>query len=214
LPSDINKPTRQGGDVYDINQHKLDSFKGWKNDVSVDERYDPEVAATYPTLFNYWESELYNYPRIITGLDADYILINLAGERLSEENLMPLYTFRQNGGDETKAFWFIKIADLRLLDYYNPGLTSYTDKFWNETLLGKLIPFTPLVYVDPNNTEIQSETFEWGYTAIYVRDIKFTSDGDGPFQLVYVSPSFESDMSGPVTGTIIYKINKEYNPNQ
>jgi len=214
LPSDINKPTRQGGDVYDINQHKLDSFKGWKNDVSVDERYDPEVAATYPTLFNYWESELYNYPRIITGLDADYILINLAGERLSEENLMPLYTFRQNGGDETKAFWFIKIADLRLLDYYNPGLTSYTDKFWNETLLGKLIPFTPLVYVDPNNTEIQSETFEWGYTAIYVRDIKFPSDGDGPFQLVYVSPSFESDMSGPVTGTIIYKINKEYNPNQ
>ena len=214
LPSDINKPTRQGGDVYDINQHKLDSFKGWKDDVSVDERYDPEVAATYPTLFNYWESELYNYPRIITGLDADYILINLAGERLSEENLMPLYTFRQNGGDETKAFWFIKIADLRLLDYYNPGLTSYTDKFWNETLLGKLIPFTPLVYVDPNNTEIQSETFEWGYTAIYVRDIKFPSDGDGPFQLVYVSPSFESDMSGPVTGTIIYKINKEYNPNQ
>jgi len=214
LPSDINKPTRQGGDVYDINQHKLDSFKVWKDDVSVDERYDPEVAATYPTLFNYWESELYNYPRIITGLDADYILINLAGERLSEENLMPLYTFRQNGGDETKAFWFIKIADLRLLDYYNPGLTSYTDKFWNETLLGKLIPFTPLVYVDPNNTEIQSETFEWGYTAIYVRDIKFPSDGDGPFQLVYVSPSFESDMSGVVTGTIIYKINKEYNPNQ
>ena len=73
---------------------------------------------------------------------------------------------------------------------------------------------TPLVYVNPNNTEIQSETFKPGYTAIYVRDIKFPSDGDGPFQLVYVSPSFESGNSGPVTGAIIYKINKEYNPNQ
>jgi len=214
LPSDINKPARQGGDVYDINQHRLDSFKVWKDDVSIDDRYDPEVAATYPTLFSYWESELYNYPRIITGLDADYILINLAGERLSEENLMPLYTLRQNGGDETKVFWFIKIADLQIMDYYNPGLTSYTDKFWNETLLGKLIPFTPLVYVDPNNTEIQSETFEFGKTAIYVRDIKFPSDGNGPFQLVYVSPSFEGTQSGTVTGAVIYKINKEYNPNQ
>jgi len=25
----------------------------------------------------------------------------------------------------------MKIADLRVLDYYNPELTSYTDKFWN-----------------------------------------------------------------------------------
>ena len=172
------------------------------------------MAAKYSTLFDYWESELYVYPPILTGLDADYVLINLAGERLSEENVMPMYTLRQNGGDETKAFWFIKIADLSILDYYNPELTSYTDKFWNETLLGKLIPFTPLVYVDPNNTENQSDTFKPGYTAIYVRDIKFPSDGDGPFQLVYVSPSFESNSSGPVTGAIIYKINKEYNPNQ
>jgi len=215
LPSDINKPTRHGDDtVYDKNQEKLDAFKNWKDDSSSGKIYDPDVAAKYPTLFDYWESELYVYPPIITGLDADYVLINLAGERLPEGNVMPMYTLRQNGGDETKAFWFIKIADLSILDYYNRGLESYTDKFWNETLLGKLIPFTPLVYVDPNNTENQSDTFKPGYTAIYVRDIKFPSDGDGPFQLVYVSPSFESDNSGPVTGAIIYKINKEYNPNQ
>jgi len=215
LPSDINKPTRHGDDVvYDKNQEKLDTFKDWKDDSSSTKIYDPDVAAKYSTLFDYWESELYVYPPIITGLDADYVLINLAGERLSEENVMPMYTLRQNGGDETKVFWFLKIADLPILDYYNPELTSYTDKFWNETLLGKLIPFTPLVYVNPNNTEIQSETFKPGYTAIYVRDIKFPSDGDGPFQLVYVSPSFESGNSGPVTGAIIYKINKEYNPNQ
>ena len=200
--------------VYDVNQAKLDAFKNWIDDSSSEKIYDSDVAANYPTLFDYWESELYAYPPILTGLDADYVLINLAVEKLSDENVIPMYTMTQNGGDETKAFWFLKIADLRVLDYYNPEIMSYTDKFWNETLLGKLIPFTPLVYVDPNNTEIQSETFKPGYTAIYVRDIKFPSDGDGPFQLVYVSPSFERSDEGVMTGALIYKINKEYNPNQ
>ena len=157
---------------------------------------------------------MYSYPVIITGLDADYILINLAVERLSAENPVTMYTMRANGGDETKAFWIIKIADLYLLDYYNTDIVSFTDKFWNETLLGKLIPFSPLVYVDPNNTDNQSDNFKPGYTAIYVRDIKFPSNGDGPFQLVYASPSFEGQNEGAVTGALIYKINKEYNPNQ
>ncbi len=215
LPPDINMPTRDEGDVYDKNQQKLDAFKDWKDDSSPEKIYEPDVAANYPTLFDYWESEVYVLPPILTGLDADYVLINLAVEKLSDENVIPLYTIRQNGGDETKAFWFIKIADLSILDYYNPGLESYTDKFWNETLLGKLIPFTPLVYVDPNNTENQSETFKRDYTAIYVSDIKFPADGDGPFQLVYTSPSFERDEGdSPLTGAFIYKINKEYNPNE
>jgi len=214
LPPDINMPTRDEGNVYDKNQQKLDAFKHWKDDSSPEKIYEPVVAANYPTLFDYWETEVYDIPPILTGLDADYILINLAVEKLSDQNTVQMYTIRQNGGDETKAFWFIKIADLPILDYYNPELTSYTDKFWNETLLGKLIPFTTLMYVDPNNTENQSDTFKRGYTAIYVRDIKFPSDGDGPFQLVYVSPSFERDEAGPLTGPLIYKINKEYNPNQ
>ena len=214
LPLDIQQPTKHIVDAYDMNQEKLHLFKNWKDDSSSGKIYDPDVAANYSTLFDYWESELYVYPPVLTGLDADYILINLAGERLSEENAFPMYTFQQKGGDETKTFWFLKIANLRILDYYNPGLDNYTDKFWNETLLGKLIPFTPLLYVDPTNTELQSEIFKPGYTAIYVRDIKFPSDEDGPFQLVYVSPSFESNDSGVVTGAIIYKINKEYNPNQ
>jgi len=215
LPPDINMPTRDEGNVYDKTQQKLDTFKHWKDDSSPEKIYEPDVAANYPTLFDYWESEVYDIPPILTGLDADYILINLAVEKLSDQNPIPLYTMKQNGGDETKAFWFIKIADLPILDYYNPELMSYTDKFWNETLLGKLIPFTPLVYVDPNNTENQSETFKLGYTAIYVKDIKFPSDGDGPFQLVYISPSFERDEGdSALTGALIYKINKEYNPNQ
>ena len=177
-------------------------------------RVNPGTIEQYSTLFDYWESEVFVMPRLITGLDADYVLINLAAQKLSADNILELYTLRQDGADETKAYWFFKIAGLRVLDYYNPELTSYTDKFWNETFFAKMIPFTPVLYVDPDNAELQSETFKPGYVAIYVKDIKFPSDGQGPFQLVYVSPSFERDEAGPLTGPLIYKINKEYNPNQ
>ena len=176
--------------------------------------YDPDIASKYPTLFDYWESEVYSVSKVLTGLDADYIVINLAAQKLSEDNIMDLYLLNQRGGDETKAFWFMKISDLRILDYYNRELSGYTDKFWDETLLGKLIPFTHVLYVDPDNPELQSETFKPGYISIYVKDVKFPANGDGPFQLVYVSPSFERDDGGPLTGPLIYKINKEYNPNQ
>jgi len=214
LPTDITHPTRPTDDVYDENQNKLSQFGNWKDDSSPEKIYDPDIADKYPTIFDYWESEVYVIPPVITGLDADYIIINLAAEKLSAENIMDLYVLQQKGGDETKAFWFLKIADLRIFDYYNPELSGYSAKFWDETLLGKLIPFTHIVYVDTDNPEIQSETFKPGYTSIYVKNIKFPMNGDGPFQLVYVSPSFQIDAAGPLTGPLIYKINKEYNPNQ
>ena len=157
---------------------------------------------------------MYHIPPVITGLDADYVIVNIAAEKLSQENVLDLYTMKQKGGDETKAFWFMKIADVPVLDYYQRDLQSYTDKCWDETFLGHLIPFTLVAYVDPNNTEIQSKTYLPGYLAIYVKDIKFPTNGDGPFELVYVSPSFERDQTGPLTGPLIYKINKDYNPNQ
>jgi len=214
LPADVTNPTKPTADIYDEKQNKLDQFKNWKDDSSSKKIYDANKAEKYPTLFDYWESEVYVIPPVLTGLDADYIIINLAAQKLPSENIMDLYVLQQKGGDETKAFWFLKIADLSVFDYYNPDLSGYTGKFWDETLLGKLIPFTHILYVDPANPEIQSEIYKRGYTSIYVKDIKFPRDGNGPFQLVYVSPSFEMDAPGPLTGPLIYKVNKEYNPNQ
>ena len=69
-------------------------------------------------------------------------------------------------------------------------------------------------YVDEDDTEIQSKTYKPGYIGIYVKDVKLPTGGDGPFELVYVPPSFERDEAGPLTGPLIYKINKDYNPNQ
>jgi len=211
LPNDVMNPTKPTDNIYDEKQNKLDQFKNWKDGSSSKKIYDAEK---YSTLFDYWESEVYVISPILTGLDADYIIVNLAVQKLPSENIMDLYALQQKGGDETKAFWFLKIADLSVFDYYNPELSGYSDKFWDETLLGKLIPFTHILYVDPANPEIQSETYKRGYTSIYVKDIKFPRDGNGPFQLVYVSPSFEMDAPGPLTGPLIYKVNKEYNPNQ
>jgi len=214
IPPNILHPTGQADGVYDTEQNKFDTYKSWKDNTSPDKVYDADIASKYPTLFDYWESEVYELPPILTGLDADYIIVNLAAKKLSADNVMDLYTLEQKGGDESKAFWFAKIADLHVLDYYQRDLQSYTDKFWDETLLGHLIPLTPIAYVDPNNTELQSKTFRPGYLAIYVKDVKFPTNADGPFELVYVPPSFEKDAAGPLTGPLIYKINKDYNPNQ
>ena len=161
LPTDISKPTRQGDGIFDENQDKLKDFKVWKDDVMELNKnspiydaggnllYDAEIAEKYPTLFDYYESEVYVLPPVVTGLDADYIIVNLAVQKLPSENIMDLYVLQQKGGDETKAFWFLKIADLSVLDYYNPELSGYSSKFWDETLLGKLIPFTHILICRP-----------------------------------------------------------------
>ena len=214
LPTNITQPTRQTDNIYDAKQSKFDSYESWKIDSSPNKVYDADIASKYPTLFDYWESEVYILPPVITGLDADYVIVNLVVEKLSDENVLDLYTIKQKGGDETKAFWFMKISNLSVLDYYNRDLQSYKNKFWNNTLLGHLIPFTPIAYIDPNNTENQSTEYKQGYIAIYVQDIKYPSGEDGPFELVYVPPSFEQNETGPLTGPLIYKINKDYNPNQ
>ena len=177
-------------------------------------RDNPGTMDQYSSVFEYWKSEVYTLSPRLAGLDADYIVINLAAEKLPEENVVSLYTLRQKGGDETKVYWFAKIAGQSVFDYYNPGFKSYTDKFWNDTLLGKLIPFTTILYVDPANPELRSETFKKGYMPIYVKDIKLPFDEEGPFQLIYASPSYDRDDAGRIAGPLIYKINKDYNPNQ
>ena len=91
LPTDINQETRNSGDVYDLKQEKLDAFKYWKEDSSPEKIYDADKAEKYPTLFDYYESEVYAFPPVVTGLDADYIIVNLAVQKLPAENIMDLY---------------------------------------------------------------------------------------------------------------------------
>ena len=147
----------------------------------------------------------------LLDMQADYILIFVAGHRLGVDNGdQPLYTL-SGGGDESKKQWFMRIASEPLAKYlYSDGISG-TDYFWNETLLGQMIPFTPLGYVNLATNQ-QSQTYQPGFTGIYTKDIKLPEDGNGPFRLVYSSPSFDVEKGGNVIGVFVYEINKDYVP--
>ncbi|HUU47234.1 MAG TPA: STT3 domain-containing protein [Nitrosopumilaceae archaeon] len=143
-------------------------------------------------------------------MGADYVLVFVAGQSFVNQNGQTLYTLN-GGGDESKKPWFIRIAGEPLEKYLHLDGSSGTDYFWNNTLLGKLFPFSTIAYIDTRNPELQSETFQPGLTPIYVKDIKYPINEDGPFRLVYGSPSFVNE-DEILLGVLIYEINDNYVP--
>ena len=226
-----------------VEERHLELFEDWKflcmgespalddgtktNDGKTQCDIDNEIVNNYPSLFEYWKANKQVYTPTcdcfgdpsLTGMGADYVLFQIAALTLPQDYDEPLYHFGDKGADISKAFWMIKIADLSLADYYNPDGKSFSDKFWNETVFGKMIPFTPLVYV---NVETGEQTLTWTEqtnTAIYVRDVKYPSWDDTedyiksePFQLVYVSPSVMEPIDNMIVGIFIYKVNHDYQP--
>jgi dolichyl-diphosphooligosaccharide--protein glycosyltransferase len=148
---------------------------------------------------------------ILRDMKSDYFVIFVAGQRLTVDiEGQPIYLL-SGGGDESKKYWFIKIAGEELSKYLHSDGMSGTDYFWNETLLGKMIPFTPIVYVNLQTNQ-QSTIYQPGFTPVYVKDTKFPIDEDGPLRLVYSSPSFDVEKGGTVIGVFVYEINKDYVP--
>ena len=138
---------------------------------------------------------------------VDYFVIFVSGERLLDDHFgQPLY-FLQGGGDESKKIWFSRIAGLDETKYIYPDQISGTDEFWNNTLLGKMIPFEIVVYVNLQTQE-QSLTYKPGMIGVYTSKEKFTSND--PFYLVYTSPSFNAEPGEPIIGVFVYKINENY----
>jgi len=148
--------------------------------------------------------------QMLQELDADYILIFIAAQRVGNDP-NGIYLLRGGGGDESKKQWFMRIAEEPLGKYLRQDGFSGTDLFWQNTLFGKMIPFSVLTYVRLD-TNLQSENFQIGYTEIFVKDIKFPNDTDGPVRLVYSSPSFDRTDNGPIIGVFIYEINQDYKP--
>jgi len=147
----------------------------------------------------------------LRDMESDYFLIFIAGQRLGVDHEdQPLYLLR-GGGDESKKAWFMKIANEPLAKYLHSDGMSGTDYFWNDTLLGQMIPFTPLTYVNLQNNQ-QSEVYQPGLTPIYVKDVKFPIDENGPLKLVYSSPSFNVEKGEEMIVVFVYEINKDYVP--
>jgi len=149
--------------------------------------------------------------QLLQEMQADYILVFVAGEKLNIDSPDSFYVLR-GGGDESKKHWFMRIAGYDVSKFLHSNGSDGTDYFNNETLLGKMFPFSPLGYVNPNDFSQQSPTYVPGTVGIYGKDIKFPSDGDGPLRLVYASQSFVEEKTGPMIGVFIYEINKEYKP--
>jgi len=146
---------------------------------------------------------------ILQEMNADYVLVFVAGERIEGTYDGKQLFYVQHGGDESKIPWFVRIAELPMEQFVESNLPN--DYFWNETLLGKLIPFSIATYYDAE-LKRDSNVYEPGTVPLSVKEIKYTDSKNNPLWLVYASPSFYDETSGPMTGVFIYEINKNYVP--
>ena len=143
------------------------------------------------------------------GLDADYVIIFLVGERFYSSNSnIPLYTL-EGGGDESKKTWFALISNHQVSKYVQNDNITPTDYYMENSTLGMLTPFSIFKYAEPNTGRTFDE-YQNGLIPIYVNDLKFKDPENDPFYLVYASPSFYSQEPGTVSTVLIYKINPDY----
>jgi dolichyl-diphosphooligosaccharide---protein glycosyltransferase len=144
-------------------------------------------------------------------MNADYIVVFVAGERLDATYDDKQLFYLAHGGDESKTPWFIRIAEFSEQKYFENNSFVLNDYFWEETLLGNLIPFTLATYYQPE-LQRESQTYQPGYLPLNIKEIKYTNSKNDPFWLVYASPSFYNENSGHMTGVFVYEINKNYVP--
>ena len=148
---------------------------------------------------------------VTKGMDADYLLINLAGERFFLEGTsLPIYTL-EGGGDESKKAWFTKISNHQVSKYLEDDGITPTKYYMENSTLGMLTPYSIFKYVEPN-TGRTFDKYQTGLIPVYVNDLKFKDPENDPFYLVYASPSFYSQEPGVMYAILIYKINPDYNP--
>ena len=150
--------------------------------------------------------------KMLNEMDADYFVVFVAGQRLTLDGNENQAIYRlDGGGDESKKQWFIKISGESLHKHLHSDGISGTDHFWNNTMLGQMIPFNLLGYVN-FETNQQSLTYQPGFIPIYEQNVKFPADENGPLKLVYASPSFDASRGEAVIGIFVYEINKDYIP--
>jgi len=148
--------------------------------------------------------------KILNEMDADYVLVFLAAQDIgSNSSVEPLYVLG-DGGDETKIYWFVQIAGLNPGNYLHSDVKTPTFNFYDNTMLGKMIPFAPVIYYQPE-TEENSQIYKPGFVEISKKLIKASED-TAPVKLVYASPSFYNDSYQEQIFILIYEVNKNYSP--
>jgi len=149
----------------------------------------------------------------LIAIDADYVLIWITADKVLSSHQTPLYLLGIGGGDESKRFWFAQVASMPMEKYFFDDLISGPNAFWHDTLLGEMIPFSPVLYVDVEN-EKEYNQYQPNTIGVYAKDHKLPINPidamDAPLQLVYTSPSFDRPDDGEMSMVLIYKVNKDY----
>mgnify|MGYP000173186259 CR=1 FL=1 len=146
---------------------------------------------------------------ILKEMNADYVVIFLSAQKINDNLEDKLYVLG-GGGDESKVVWFARIAGLPAENYLESDGITGTNYFNEQTMLGKMIPFTTAVYYNTNTGE-NSAIYKPGFVQIVSKNIEYDSDSD-PLKLVYASPSFMNEKVGHMNIVLIYEINKNYIP--
>jgi dolichyl-diphosphooligosaccharide--protein glycosyltransferase len=146
---------------------------------------------------------------MLQKIDADYVLVFVAGERIQGTYDGEQLFYLSHGGDESKLSWFIRIAELPTEQFLDSNYAN--NYFWNETLLGKLIPFNVVTYYHPELKK-EYDVYQPGTIPLSIKEIKYTDSKNDPLWLVYASPSFYDEKSAYMTGVFVYEINKNYIP--
>ena len=148
---------------------------------------------------------------VTKGMDADYVLIYLAGERFFIDGInTPIYTL-EGGGDESKKTWYAKISNHQVSKYIEDDNITPTKYYMENSTLGMLTPFSIFKYVEPN-TGRTFDKYQSGLIPVYINDLKFKDPDNDPFYLVYASPSFYNQDPGVMSAVLVYKINHDYDP--
>jgi dolichyl-diphosphooligosaccharide---protein glycosyltransferase len=146
---------------------------------------------------------------MLKEMNTDYVLVFLSAQKINDNLENKLYVLG-GGGDESKVLWFTRIAELSTEKYLESDGITGTNYFYEQTMLGKMIPFTTAVYYDPSTQE-NSAIYKPGFVEIVSKNIKYDSDND-PLKLVYASPSFMNEKGGPMQVVLVYEVNKNYIP--
>jgi len=149
--------------------------------------------------------------KMLQEMQADYLIVYVAGQKIDGNlNGNPIYVLN-GGGDESKKSWFMRIGDVELSKYLESDGVTGNSYFWNETLLGKTIPYTTMIYYD-QETEQTSEIFQIGFIPISVLEINYDDEGNYPLKLVHTSPSFTNENIDRFSTVLVYEVNKNYIP--
>jgi len=146
---------------------------------------------------------------ILKEMNADYVVIFLSAQKINDNVEDKLYVLG-SGGDESKAPWFAKIGGFPAQRFTESDFTTVNNYFDEQTMLGKMIPFSTAVYYQPQTQE-NSLSYKPGFVKIISKDIKYDSDDD-PLKLVYASPSLMNEKGGPMNIVLVYEVNKNYLP--